>query len=60
MRRKGVRVSDGSQESAQILDAIVKGGTEDIAALNEQLAKVEEGKKDFSTTVAEMETEFDK
>ena len=54
------KLSDGSQESAQILDAIVKGGTEDIAALNEQLAKVEEGKKDFSTTVAEMETEFDK
>lgn len=54
------KLSDGSQESAQILDAIVKGGTEDIAALNEQFAKVEEGKKDFSTTVAQMETEFDK
>lgn len=54
------KLSDGSQESAQILDAIVKGGTEDIAALNEQLAKVEEGKKDFSGTVATMETEFDK
>ena len=35
------KLSDGSQESAQILDAIVKGGTEDIAALNEQFAKVE-------------------
>ena len=54
------KLSDGSQESAQILDAIVKGGTEDISALNEQFAKVEEGKKDFSSTVAEMETEFDK
>lgn len=54
------KLSDGSQESAQILDAIVKGGTEDIAALNEQFAKVEDGKKDFSTTVAQMETEFDK
>lgn len=54
------KLSDGSEQSAQILDAIVKGGTEDIAALNEQLAKVEEGKETFSTTVAEMETEFDK
>lgn len=54
------KLSDGSEQSAQILDAIVKGGTEDIAALNEQLAKVEEGKDTFSTTVAEMETEFDR
>ncbi len=53
------KLSDGSEQSAQILDAIVKGGTEDIAALNEQLAKVEEGKENFSATVAEMETEFD-
>lgn len=53
------KLSDGSEQSAQILDAIVKGGTEDIAALNEQLAKVEDGKKNFSTTVAQMETEFD-
>lgn len=54
------KLSDGSQESAQILDAIVKGGSEDIAALNEQFAKVEEGKDTFGKTVAEMETEFDK
>ncbi len=53
------KLSDGSEQSAQILDAIVKGGTEDIAALNEQLAKVEDGKKNFSTTVAQMEIEFD-
>ena len=52
------KLSDGSEESAQILAAIVEGGEEDIAALNEQLAKVEEGKAAFSETVAEMETDF--
>ena len=54
------KLSDGSEESAQILAAIVEGGEEDIAALNEQLAKVEEGKESFSETVAEMEADFDK
>lgn len=52
------KLSDGSEESAQILAAIVEGGEEDIAALNEQLAKVEKGKEAFSETVAEMETDF--
>lgn len=52
------KLSDGSEESAQILAAIVQGGEEDIKALNEQLAKVEEGKENFSNTVAEMETDF--
>lgn len=52
------KLSDGSEESAQILAAIVAGGEEDIAALNEQLARVEEGKENFSSTVAEMETDF--
>lgn len=52
------KLSDGSEESAQILAAIVEGGEEDIALLNEKLAQVEEGKEDFSETVAEMETEF--
>ena len=54
------KLSDGSQESAQILDAIVNGGETKVAELNEQFAKVEEGKEDFSDTVAQMETEFDK
>lgn len=54
------KLSDGSEESAQILDAIVKGGEEDIKALNEEFAKVAEGKKEFSSTVAEMETDFKK
>lgn len=53
------KLSDGSEQSAQILDAIVNGGEEDIAALNEQFAKVEEGKEAFSDTVAQMETDFD-
>lgn len=53
------KLSDGSEKSAQILDAIVKGGEDDIEALNEQLAKVEEGKKNFNDTVAEMEHDFD-
>lgn len=54
------KLSDGSEKSAQILDAIVQGGTEDIAALNEQLSMVEKGKESFSGTVANMEAEFDK
>lgn len=52
------KLSDGSEESAQILAAIVEGGEEEIALLNEKLAQVEEGKEDFSATVAELETEF--
>lgn len=52
------KLSDGSEESAQILASIVQGGSEEIAALNEELAKVDEGKEKFSTTVAEMETDF--
>ena len=52
------KLSDGSEESAQILAAIVAGGEDEIAALNEQLAKVEEGKNAFGDTVAEMETDF--
>lgn len=52
------KLSDGSEESAQILAAIVAGGEDEIAALNEQLAKVEEGKNAFGDVVAEMETDF--
>lgn len=51
-------LSDGSEESAQILAAIVQGGEKEIQALNEKFAQVEEGKEKFSTTVAEMETDF--
>ncbi len=52
------KLSDGSEESAQILAAIVEGGEDQIAALNEEFTKVEEGKENFSTTIAEMETDF--
>lgn len=52
------QLSDGSEESAQILAAIVEGGEEDITALNEQLARVEEGKTVFASAVADMETDF--
>ncbi len=52
------KLMDGSEESAQILASIVKGGQEDIQALNEEFARVEEGKKTFSQTVADMETDF--
>lgn len=54
------KLSDGSEESAQILAAIVEGGEDKIDQLNEQFARVEEGKQDFSSAVAEMETDFDK
>ncbi len=53
------KLSDGSEESAQILAAIVQGGEEDIAALNAELANVDEGKRKFSETVADMERDFD-
>ncbi len=52
------KLSDGSEKSAQILAAIVRGGEEDITALNEKLAKIEEGKENFAEVVAEMETDF--
>ncbi len=54
------KLSDGSQQSAQILDAIVKGGSDDIAALNAEFAKVEEGKNQFGGLMAEMELDFSK
>lgn len=53
------KLSDGKEESAQILAAIVEGGEEDIDALNAEFARVEEGKKSFANAVAAMETDFD-
>jgi len=53
------KLSDGREESAQILDAIVKGGEEEIARLNAEFRKVEQGKTDFETMVGEMEHDFD-
>lgn len=51
-------LSDGSAESAGILQEIVNAGSEKIEALNEQFRKVEEGKADFADTVAQMKTDF--
>jgi DNA repair exonuclease SbcCD ATPase subunit len=52
------KLSDGSEQSAQILAAIVADGGKKIPMLNEEFKKVEEGKEAFSKTVAEMETDF--
>lgn len=55
------QLSDGSAESAAILQTIVDAGQDKImgpGGLNEKFAKVEEGKEKFSTTIADMETDF--
>lgn len=51
-------LSDGSNESAAYLEAIVKGGADKIGDLNTAFAGVEDGKDAFASTVAEMETDF--
>ena len=53
------KLSDGSEESAGILAAIVAGGKEKVDELNAELQRVEEGKTEFSETMADMETDFD-
>ena len=53
------RLSDGSTESAAYLQAIVDGGDTKITELNTAFGRVEEGKDDFATNVATMETDFD-
>ena len=52
------QLSDGSTESAAYLQEIVKNGQGKIDELNKAFAKVEEGKDDFSTTVAGMQTDL--
>lgn len=51
-------LSDGSAQSAAYLEAIVSGGEEKIAELNEKFAQVETGKQAFVETVAGMLPEF--
>lgn len=51
-------LSDGSAQSAAYLDAIVAGGEEKVAELNEKFAQVELGKQNFVETVAGMLPEF--
>lgn len=54
------KLSDGSEASARILAEIVDSGREEIDNLNAEFRKVEQGKEDFSRTVAELETDFSK
>lgn len=54
------QLSDGSAESAQILADIVASGTTHIDELNAAFAAVQQGKEDFASTVAEMQTDFTK
>lgn len=51
-------LSDGSQESAAILQALVEDGGSQIEQLNTAFASVEEGKKAFATQLAETQTDF--
>lgn len=53
------KLSDGSKESAEILQSIVDDGGEHVTELNEEFLKVEEGKQAFSDTYASMVTDFD-
>ncbi|MDE6260410.1 MAG: phage tail tape measure protein [Oscillospiraceae bacterium] len=50
------QLSDGSTESAAYLQEIVTNGEGKIEELNAAFAQVEEGKEEFSSTVAEMQT----
>lgn len=52
------QLADGSEASASILRGIVADGGKHVDELNEKLAKVEEGKKTFSSNIADMQTGF--
>lgn len=52
------KLSDGSEESAGILQEIVNSGEEKIAELNEKFAKVSEGKDKFASAMAELKTYY--
>ncbi len=52
------QLSDGSAESAAYLQEIVSNGEGKIQELNDAFAQVEEGKEEFSSTVAEMQTDL--
>ena len=51
-------LSDGSVESANILQGIVDDGGEKVGELNDKFREVQEGKEAFATQVAEMQTNF--
>ena len=52
------QLSDGSEESAAILQGIVEAGEEKIAALNEKFKAVEESKQTLADTMTEAELNF--
>jgi TP901 family phage tail tape measure protein len=52
------QLSDGSEESAAILQEIVNSGQDKIQELNEKFGQVEEGKDNFASAMAEMETQY--
>ena len=54
------QLSDGSEQSAQILADLVAGGADKIDELNQAFSSVEEGKKAFADNIAEMQTNFTK
>lgn len=51
-------LSDGSQESAEILAGLVNATDEDIAVLNAKWNKTQEGRETFSETLGQMQTDF--
>lgn len=52
------QLTDGSTESAAILQEIVNSGQGKIDELNEEFARVSEGKDEFSTAIAELEAYY--
>lgn len=52
------QLSDGSAESAGILQEIVNSGEEKIQELNEKFSLVSEGKEEFAEVMAELETTY--
>lgn len=52
------KLSDGSQESAEILKEIVTNGANKIDELNASFAKLDEGKQTFSVLMAELKTYY--
>ncbi len=53
------QLSDGSVESAAYLKAIAEDGGKRIGELNAAFARISEGKEEFSSTVAELQTGLD-
>lgn len=52
------KLSDGSKESMQILNTLVNGTDEQIAALNESLGNVEEGRRRVATAAANIQMDW--